>query len=76
MRIKSAANYQNSRLALLQAIRDGYDSTILLNHQGKVAEGPGACLFLLRDDQLVTPTVTSDLLESITRDTVVQLYQG
>jgi branched-chain amino acid aminotransferase len=75
MRIKSAANYQNSRLALLQAQQDGYDSTILLNHQGKVSEGPGACVFLVRNGRLVTPTVTNDLLESITRATVIQLYQ-
>jgi len=41
MRIKAAANYQNSRFALLQAKQDGYDNTILLTRQGKVSEGPG-----------------------------------
>ncbi|MCP4628305.1 MAG: branched-chain amino acid transaminase [bacterium] len=74
MRIKSAANYQNSRLALLQARQDGYDSAILLNHQGKVAEGPGACLFLVRDGCLIAPSVTSDQLEGLTRDTIIKIY--
>jgi branched-chain amino acid aminotransferase len=74
MRIKSAANYQNSRLALLQARQDGYDSAILLNQQGKVAEGPGACLFLVRDGCLIAPSVASDQLEGLTRDTIIKLY--
>ncbi len=73
MRIKAAANYQNSRLALLQAKQDGYDSTILLNHHGKVSEGPGACLFIVKGGRLLTPPVYSDILESITRDTVIKL---
>lgn len=75
MRIKAAANYHNSRLALLQAKHDGYDSTILLNQHGKVCEGPGACLFMVREGQLITPTVTDDILESVTRDTVIRLYK-
>jgi len=75
MRIKSAANYQNSRLALLQARKDGYGSTILLNQLGKVAEGPGACLFLVRNGRLAAPTITSDQMEGITRDTIMTLYK-
>ena len=75
MRIKAAANYQNSRLALLQAKHDGYDSTIFLNHHGKVSEGPGACLFIVREGRLITPPVTSDILEGVTRDTVIRLYK-
>ena len=75
MRIKAAANYQNSRLALLQAKQDGYDSTIFLNHHGKLSEGPGACLFIVREGRLITPPVTSDILEGVTRDTVIRLYK-
>ena len=75
MRIKAAANYQNSRFALLQAKHDGYDNAILLTRQGKVSEGPGACLFLVRNNQLMTPDVTSDILESITRDTIKTLFK-
>ena len=75
MRIKAAANYQNSRFAILQAKHDGYDNAILLTRQGKVSEGPGSCLFLVRNGQLITPSVTSDILESITRDTIKTLFQ-
>ncbi len=75
MRIKSAANYQNSRFALLQAKQDGYDNAILLTASGKVSEGTGACLCMVRDGRLVTPSITSDILESITRDTIITLYR-
>ena len=52
---------------------DGYDAAIMLNSRGKVAEGQGMCLFLVRNGAAVTPSVTSDILESITRDTVLAL---
>jgi branched-chain amino acid aminotransferase len=73
-RVKAAANYQNSRLALLQAKTDGYDDAILLNSDGSVAEGPGYTLFLVRDDQPMTPSVTSNILEGVTRSTLLTLF--
>jgi branched-chain amino acid aminotransferase len=74
-RIKAAANYQNGRLATVQAVEDGYDSAILLNEMGKVAEGPGACVFLVRDGAALTPPVTGGILESITRATLIELLR-
>ena len=74
-RIKIHANYQNSRLAHVQARVDGYDSTILLNERAKVAEGPGACVFIVRDGVASTTPVTSGILESITRVTLIQLIE-
>jgi branched-chain amino acid aminotransferase len=74
-RIKAAANYQNGRLANAQAVEDGYDGAILLNELGKVAEGPGACVFLVRDGTAITPPVTGGILESITRTTLIQLFR-
>lgn len=74
-RIKISANYQNGRLAAVQAREDGYDDAILLNELGKVAEGPGACVFLVRDGTAITPPVTSGILESITRATAIQLFE-
>jgi branched-chain amino acid aminotransferase len=56
----------------LQAKADGYDSPIFLNQQGKVAEGTGASLFMVRKGKLVTPTITNDILESITRSTLIE----
>ncbi len=72
-RIKCAANYQNARLALLQAETDGYDGALMLDARGHVTEEARACIFLVRDGAVMTPPVTSDILESITRDTVITL---
>ena len=73
LRVKCNANYNNGRLALMQARADGYDAAILSNTQGKVSEGPSMCFFMVRDGIPVTPSVTSDILESITRDTLLQI---
>jgi branched-chain amino acid aminotransferase len=70
-RIKCVSNYHNGRLAALEARQDGYDAPILLNDRGRVAEAPGACLFLIRKGRLITPSVSSDILESITRETII-----
>lgn len=72
-RIKATANYHAGRIATLQAKTDGYDMPILLTRDGKVSETAAACLFLVRDGVVVTPTRDSDILESVTRDTVLRL---
>ena len=72
IRLKSGSNYQNGRLATLQAKADGYDSPILLNQTGTVAEGTGATFFMVRRSVLLTPPLTADILESITRTTLLQ----
>ncbi len=72
IRLKSGSNYQNGRLATLQANADGYHQPILLNKDGHVAEGTGATLFMVRKGRLVTPPVTADILESITRTTLIE----
>ena len=72
-RVKANANYNNSRFAATQAQVDGYTTALMLNARGHVAEGPGMCFFMVRAGQVVTPTITSSILESITRDTVLTL---
>lgn len=74
-RVKANANYLASRLVTMQALADGYDGAIILNTDGKVAEGPWACVGMVRDGRLITPTLTSNVLESITRHTVIQVAQ-
>ncbi len=74
-RVKASSNYLNSRLASEEAKRNGYDAALLLNPNGKVAEGPGACLMIVRGAQIVTPSATSGILESITRATFIQLFR-
>lgn len=75
-RIKCGANYINSRLGQREALRNGYDTCIFLNQFGKVAEGPGSCLFIVKDGVLITPQLTDSVLESITRDTIIQLAKS
>nr|WP_296482307.1 branched-chain amino acid transaminase [uncultured Acetatifactor sp.] len=72
-RIKCGANYINSRMAQREALRNGYDTTIFLNDAGKVAEGPGSCLFIVKNGTLITPLLTDSVLESITRDTIIKI---
>jgi branched-chain amino acid aminotransferase len=72
-RAKVVPNYFNSRLALMQAKHDGYDDVVILTGDGKVAEGPGYNIFLVRRGKLVTPRVTDSILEGITRDTLIRI---
>ena len=70
---KSAANYLNSQLVLLEAKEHGYDDGIALDVSGYVSETSGANLFVVRHGRLHTPPVVSSILAGITRDCVVQL---
>jgi branched-chain amino acid aminotransferase len=72
-RIKNVSNYRNGQLAGMEASLNGYDVALILNQQGKVAEGGGSCVMLVRNGKLITPDVTQSILESITRDALIQL---
>ena len=72
-RIKASANYLNSRLASIQAKESGYDGGIMLTRNGKVSEGPGGCIFIIRNGTLTTSSITSGILESITRDSIIEI---
>jgi len=74
-RIKCSANYQNGRLAMLEAKANGYEGALLLNSRGKLAEAPGACCFMVRGGVPITPPVTADILESVTRATLLELFR-
>lgn len=68
---KISGGYINSSFAKDQAEEAGYDDAIMLNRAGKVAEASGANLFIVRDGTLITTPVTSDILEGITRRSVI-----
>jgi branched-chain amino acid aminotransferase len=70
---KIVGNYANSILAKVDALRSGYDEAILLNMEGKVAEGPGENLFVVKEGKLVTPPLSSGVLEGITKDSIVRI---
>ena len=72
-RIKCGANYINSRYGQREALRNGYDTCLFLNEFGKISEGPGSCFFMIRNKKLITPAFTDAVLESITRDSVIQI---
>jgi branched-chain amino acid aminotransferase len=72
-RVKASANYSNGRLAMLQAQENGYDGTIMLTREGRVSEAPVATVFMHRRGKLVTPSITEGILESVTRDTLIEL---
>jgi len=73
-RAKATANYVNSRLAVMLARAQGYDSALMLGPDGKVTEAYSSCFFMVRDGRLITPPVTAGILESVTRATVMTLY--
>jgi branched-chain amino acid aminotransferase len=75
-RIKNISNYRNGQLANMEAANNGYDTALILNTQGKVAEGGGACVALIRDGVLITPDTTQSILESITRDSIIELARN
>jgi branched-chain amino acid aminotransferase len=70
---KSAANYLNSQLILLEAKAHGYDDGIALDVDGFVSEGSGCNVFFVEDGRLSTPSLDSSVLEGVTRRTVLQL---
>lgn len=65
--------YVNSALAKDEAEEKGGDEAIMLNTAGKVAEGSGCNLFIVRNDTLITPPVTGDILEGITRRSMLRI---
>ncbi len=74
-RAKICGAYVNSVLAGDEARRNGHDEAILLNNDGHVAEGASCNLFIVRDGQLVTPPGSDNILEGITRASVMELAQ-
>lgn len=70
---KATANYANSALARIEAIKFGFDEAILLNTAGKVVEASAENIFIVKNKTLITPPISSGSLEGITRDTVLAL---
>jgi len=73
LRGKITGCYINSSLAKTEAKKSGFDEAIMLNAQGKVSEASGMNIFLVREGQLITPGVDQDILEGITRNSVIQV---
>lgn len=72
---KSAANYANSALIKMEAIVEGYSEGIALDTDGRLSEGSGQNLFLVRDEVIYTPPLAASVLPGITRDAIITLAQ-
>ncbi len=73
LRGKISGAYITSSLAKTEASLSGFDEALLLNSQGKVSEASGMNLFIVRNNKLITPGVDQDILEGITRASVIEI---
>lgn len=73
LRGKVSGAYITSSLAKTEAVESGFDEAILMNSQGKVCEASGMNIFIVRNGQLITPGLNQDILEGITRDSVLTI---
>ena len=68
---KASGVYINSSLAKVEALKAGYDEAILLNEHGRVSEGSGENVFIVRDGELVSPPLADACLQGITREAII-----
>jgi branched-chain amino acid aminotransferase len=73
LRGKISGAYITSSLAKTEAVESGFDESILMNSQGKVSEASGMNIFVVRRGKLITPGFDQDVLEGITRDSIITL---
>jgi branched-chain amino acid aminotransferase len=76
LRGKISGAYITSSLAKTEAVKSGFDEALLLNSRGKVSEASGMNLFIVRDGVLITPGVDQDILEGITRASIMELARA
>lgn len=76
LRGKISGAYITSSLAKTEAVESGFDEAILLNSQGKVSEASGMNIFLVRSGEIITPGYEQDILEGITRDSVLTIARS
>lgn len=72
---KFSGAYLNSAFARKEANDSGFDEAILLTESGHVCEGSAENLFIVRDGVLITPSPSEDILEGVTRNTIMQLAE-
>jgi branched-chain amino acid aminotransferase len=72
-RAKCTGVYVNSALAKSEALQNGFDEAIMLTHDGHVSEGSGENIFIVRQGRLITPPLNDNILEGITRASIIHL---
>jgi branched-chain amino acid aminotransferase len=76
LRGKISGAYITSSLAKTEAVESGFDEAILMNSQGKVSEASGMNVFIVRRGQLIAPGFDQDVLEGITRDSILTIARN
>jgi branched-chain amino acid aminotransferase len=76
LRGKISAAYITSSMAKTEAVESGFDEAFLMNTQGKVSEATGMNFFIVRNNELITPGFEQDILEGITRDSIIQIAKS
>lgn len=76
MHAKATANYANSALARVEAIKAGFDEAVMLNTSGMVVEASAENIFIVKDGGLVTPPTTVGALAGITRNSVIAIAKA
>ena len=72
---KASGNYLSGTLVAIEAKENGYDEGICLDTDGFVSEGSGENIFMIKNGKLVTPPLSSSILDGITRDTVMKIAE-
>jgi branched-chain amino acid aminotransferase len=72
---KISGAYVNSALIKTDAVRAGFDEALALSQDGHVSEGSAENIFMLRGGRVITPPVTENILEGITRRTIIELVE-
>lgn len=73
LRGKISGAYITSSLAKTEAVESGFDEAILMNSQGKICEASGMNIFMVRNNKLITPGFNQDILEGITRASILTI---
>ena len=71
--VKAGANYLNSRYALLDSEKRGFQGTLFLNDKGYISESSGSCIFFIKNNKLITPSEDCDILVGITRGRILEI---
>src|ERR687893_322331 len=70
---KASGQYLNSVLAKIESVKAGYEEAILLDDKGRVSEGTGENIFVIKDGRIITPPQTAGILDGINRKSVIQI---
>lgn len=73
---KVSGAYANSAFIKTDAVLSGFDEALVLNQDGHISEGSAMNIFMIRDGVMITPPVTDNILEGITRRTVIELARN